>query len=198
MGYHTFDVARADQLEDLERFADCSLEELLGLMDPSPGDAVLDLGSGTGFYADALAPYVGRTVAADIQPEMCARHRAKNPPANVHPTVASAHDLPVRSGTLDAVVCTFTYHEVGPPALVEASRVLGPGGRLAIVDWTADGSGDRGPPTAERYALHEAEAAARDAGFELLRTEERRETLVLAGRATGAVRGQSQTVPDSG
>lgn len=191
MGYHTFPVERADQLDDPERFADCSLEELLALVDPSPGDVVLDLGSGTGFYADALAPYVGRLLAVDVQREMSARHRASGPSENVWPVAASAHDLPVPDGTLDAVVCTFTYHEVGPPALAEASRVLTPGGRVAVVDWTATGSGERGPPTAERYTRREAAAAARDAGFELLRAEERRETFVLAGRATGAVGGRS-------
>ena len=48
MGYHTFDVDRADALEDPDRFRYCSAEELIAALAVSPDAVVADLGSGTG------------------------------------------------------------------------------------------------------------------------------------------------------
>jgi ubiquinone/menaquinone biosynthesis C-methylase UbiE len=183
MGFHTFDSDRADKLEDPSRFAYCSVDELLALFGATDAQVVADVGSGTGFYTDEIAPYVAHVYAVDVQDEMHDLYREKGLPANVDPVTAEASDLPFDDGALDAIASTFTYHEfASDAALAELARVLGSGGRVGIADWSAEGRGESGPPTTERFAATDAERAFRDAGFTVTRSEERRETFVLSAR----------------
>lgn len=184
MGFHTFDPGRAERLEDVSRYAYLSAEELLALLDPAPDDRILDVGSGTGFYTNDVAPYVERVYALDLQPAMHALYREKGLPGNVEPMTAAASALPFRDGVLDSAFSTMTYHEFATPVAVgELARTLRPGGRHVVVDWTANGEGERGPPRDERYSLSEAIEHAEEAGFEIDRAEERRETFVLVALA---------------
>lgn len=68
MGFHTFDADQADRLEDAaSRYCYLSREELLDALAPSPTDTVADIGSGTGFYTDDVAPHVEYVYAVDAQ-----------------------------------------------------------------------------------------------------------------------------------
>lgn len=68
MGHHTFDAARADKLEQPERrYRFLSAEELLWALALSPAHTVADLGSGTGFYTDDVAPHAADVYAVDVQ-----------------------------------------------------------------------------------------------------------------------------------
>lgn len=183
MGYHTFDIDRAEELEAPDRFRHCSAEELLAALAPSPDDVVADLGSGTGFYTDIVAPQVRAVRAVDVQPAMHDRYREKGVPAGVELVTARVDDLPFPDDALDAALSTMTYHEFAEEAaLAELSRVVRPGGRVVTVDWTADGDGDAGPPTDERYRLGDAVSAFAAAGFRTVRAETRRETFVHVAR----------------
>jgi ubiquinone/menaquinone biosynthesis C-methylase UbiE len=180
MGFHTFDVEMADRLEDPTRFKYVSVDELLALFDPGPGDVVADLGSGTGFYTDEIAPYAGTVHAVDVQSAMHDRYRERGLPENVVPVTAEVGDLPFEDGALDAAVSTMTYHEFATEsALREIHRVLTAGGRLGIADWTAAGDGERGPPLDQRFDASDAKAALEAAGFTVERAADRRETFVL-------------------
>ncbi|WP_262176948.1 class I SAM-dependent methyltransferase [Haloarcula laminariae] len=180
MGFHTFDPARADQLDDPTRYAYLSVDELLALFDPAADDVVADLGSGTGFYTDDVAAAAGTVYAVDVQPEMHERYREKGLPDNVTPVTATVESLPV--GALDAVVSTMTFHEFATPDAMDAvADALAPGGRVALGDWTRTGAGDAGPPLEERYAAADAVELCEDAGITVHRAEDRRETFVLSG-----------------
>lgn len=180
MGFHTYDPARADELEDPSRYEYVSVDELLALFD---GNAVADLGSGTGFYTDDIAPYADRVYAVDVQPEMHARYGEKGVPDNVELVTAEAADLPFDDGALDGAVSTMTYHEFGSrAALAELARVCRPGALVGIADWSREGEGEEGPPTDERYALPDARAMFEAAGFAVEFGRERRETFVLSAR----------------
>jgi ubiquinone/menaquinone biosynthesis C-methylase UbiE len=178
MGHHTFDPEKADRLDDAERrYRYVSMEELVGALDPSPEDVVVDLGSGTGFYTDDVAGFAGTVYAVDVQEEMHDRYRQKGLPGNVEPVTAGVSGMPFGDGSVDAAYSTMTYHEfASPEALAEIRRVLSPDGRLVVADWSANGDGDRGPPTDERYDAEEAIGAVEDAGFEVERADERTET----------------------
>jgi ubiquinone/menaquinone biosynthesis C-methylase UbiE len=184
MGFHTYPVDRADALDDPARFRYVSAEELCSLLGPEPTDTVADLGSGTGFYTDVIAPHVARCYAVDVQGEMHDLYREKGLPANVEPVTANVEDLPFADGALDGAFSTMTYHEfASPAALAELHRVLAPGARLAIADWSAEGAGEDGPPLTERFSLLDATDALEEAGFAVNRADARYETFVL-----GAVR----------
>jgi ubiquinone/menaquinone biosynthesis C-methylase UbiE len=176
MGFHTYDPDRADRLEDAaSRYRYCSVEELLGAL--AGASDVVDLGSGTGFYTDDVAAHADRVHAVDVQPEMHDIYREKGVPANVDLVTAEAADLPLPDGAADAVVATMTYHEFySRAALAAVRRVLRPGGRLVLVDWSADGAGDAGPPTDERYGPDQVRDQITDAGLDLRRLDGRPET----------------------
>jgi ubiquinone/menaquinone biosynthesis C-methylase UbiE len=181
MGFHTFDSDQKERLEDPTRYQYLSVDELLELLVPTDDATILDLGSGTGFYTDAIAPYAGQVVGADLQPAMLREHRANGVPENVALVAAAADALPVPANTFDGVLSTMTYHEfVSDAALAELARVLVPGGRLAIADWTATGEGAAGPPRSERFTVEDAVRDLRAAGFEIVRSADRRETFVVA------------------
>jgi ubiquinone/menaquinone biosynthesis C-methylase UbiE len=183
VGFHTFDPDRAAALEDESRYRHCSRAELHALIGPHDGMVLADLGSGTGFYTDDIAPHVDRCYAVDVQDEMHDRYREKGVPATVDLVTASAADLPVPDDALDCAFSTMTYHEFADDAaLDELARVLRPGGRLVTVDWSAGGTGEAGPPTDERYDLADAVRHHLDHGFAVERAETRPETFVCVGR----------------
>jgi len=102
-------------------------------------EEVLDVATGTGHTAIALAPQARRVVGVDLTPEMVAiaREQARRRGmGNVTFTLADAEALPFPDGAFDVVTCRIAAHHF--PAVDrfcrEAARVLRPGGRLVVVD----------------------------------------------------------------
>ena len=183
MGFHTFDPAKAAKLDDESRYQFCSREELLGAFAAGGGtdDHLVDLGSGTGFYTTALAPFFGQVSAVDIQSEMHDHFRENGVPANVSLVESSTDSLPLDDGSVDAVLSTMTAHELPLAAtLAELQRVLGTDGRFVIVDWSAEGQGEAGPPRSERLSAADLRESLIETGFNVDRAEERGETLLIA------------------
>jgi SAM-dependent methyltransferase len=120
-------------------------EWLIGALGPQPGEAVLELGAGTGetgFETAAILGEHGRLISTDFSPEMgeVARRRATELGlANVEHRVIDAERIELDSGSVDGVLCQSTYMLVADPAaaLAETRRVLRPGGRLALAVWGA-------------------------------------------------------------
>ncbi|EMA27663.1 class I SAM-dependent methyltransferase [Haloarcula japonica] len=185
MGYHTFDAGRADKLEDAQqRYRSLSAEELRWALSPERDETVADLGSGTGFYTDDVAPAVEQVYAVDVQEAMHDYYRQKGVPDNVALVTSGIDDLPFDTGSLDGAFSTMTYHEFASgEALSEVARVLTPGGTFAIADWAASGSGRNGPPIDERFSAAEATDALRQHGFTIEFEAVRPETFLLVASA---------------
>lgn len=180
MGFHTFPVERADDLEDVTRFRYVSREELVGHLGAGPDATVADLGSGTGFYTDELAPYVGTVVGVDVQPSMGAYYRSKGLPGNVRLVTAAVEALPFPDDRLDGAVSTMTFHEfASEETLREVRRTLAPDARFVVADWSAEGDGERGPPLDERFTVDEAVTQCERAGFAVPFAQRRPETILL-------------------
>jgi ubiquinone/menaquinone biosynthesis C-methylase UbiE len=113
------------------------LTALVKALKPGPSDQVLDVATGTGFTAAAMAPLVKHVVGVDVTKEMLdeARKLAKGR-TNVEFRTGDALDLKFPDSTFDIVTArraTHHFHDV-PKFLREAVRVLKSGGRLGIVD----------------------------------------------------------------
>ncbi|MFB6151631.1 MAG: class I SAM-dependent methyltransferase [Haloarculaceae archaeon] len=184
MGFHTFDPDGAERLEDVSRFRFCSRDELVGALDPDPDGVVADVGSGTGFYTDELAPFAGTVYAVDVQAAMHEYHRSKGVPSNVSLVAADVADLPFADGELDGAVTTMTFHEFASAStLAELRRAVSPGGRLVVADWSAAATGERGPPLDERYDGATAASMLADAGFSVERVQSRPDTFFVVATA---------------
>lgn len=108
---------------------------LLGLIDESW--QVGDLGCGTGQLSEIIAPFAGRVVAVDDSAAMigAARRRLASFD-NVTVRSGELESLPIEDESLDVALLFLVLHYVVEPelAIVEAHRVLKPGGRLIVVD----------------------------------------------------------------
>ena len=139
-----FEGDRAKALEAIYLTPDvvAQRERVLAALDPQPGERVVDLGSGPGLLAAAIAERVGSDGAVhgiDVSPDMLAiaAKRARAPgAAEVRLSEQGVTALTFEDGAFDAAVCTqvYEYVEDMPGALAEAHRVLRPGGRLVILD----------------------------------------------------------------
>ena len=105
---------------------------------PAPTDLVLDVATGAGHTALALAPHVAEVVATDLTPEMLATASGfvSARAANVRFEPADAEALPFEDGSFDIVVSRIAPHHFPDPAafVAEAARVLRPGGRFVLDD----------------------------------------------------------------
>ena len=180
MGFHTYPIERADALEDPSRYRYCSREELIEMLAPTGDDLVADLGSGTGFYTDDVAPFVDAIYAVDVQSEMHDRYRQKGAPSNVEFVTTEVSSLPFDDDHLDGAFSTMTHHEyASDEAFAELARSIRSGGRLVTVDWSADGAGEDGPPVDERFSLEDAVAQLEAAGFTIEAARDRPETFAI-------------------
>jgi arsenite methyltransferase len=145
MSQLVFDDGLVNRLESLYHKRDilrrrASVREAVGAQ---PGERILDVGCGPGFYVAELLEQVGpqgSLVGVDPSPQMlgvaarrCAAHE------NVEFREAPATVLPVQDASFDAAlsVQVLEYVEDTKAALAEIHRALRPGGRVVIwdVDW---------------------------------------------------------------
>ena len=107
---------------------------------PRPGDRVLEVGPGTGYYALRVAEWIGpggTLDVLDLQQEMLdhvTRRAQESGIANIVPTRGDALALPYPDLTFDSAYLTVVLGEIPDKdgALRELRRVLKPGGRLVV------------------------------------------------------------------
>lgn len=130
---------RADAYRESPTHAgDQDLDLLLGWLDPRPGERALDVATGGGHVALALARSGADVDACDITPQMleaAGRLLAANDRTAAF-TVADAAHLPYADASFDIVTCRIAAHHF-PDAqafFAEVARVLKVGGRLGFQD----------------------------------------------------------------
>jgi len=113
-------------------------DRAIALLEPEPGEHVLELGCGPGRTAAQIARHGARVTCLDPSPAMIAAARRRNRAAidagTVRLLIGDAGSVPAPDASYQAALAVHTIYfwpDLGA-GLREAHRVLVPGGRLAI------------------------------------------------------------------
>ncbi len=134
---HAADWDSIRALHVAEADVETAMREALG---PGPFDLVVDLGTGTGRCLELFAPSCRRGLGIDLSKEMLtyARARLDRPEMrHIQLRLGDLFHLPIDDAAADAVVVHQVLHYLDDPvnAIVEAVRILKPGGKLLIADF---------------------------------------------------------------
>ncbi len=131
-------------------------QEVVALLEITPGMTVADIGAGTGYFLEHLATAVGsegRVLGLDVEPAMVAfmHERARQEGwTNVSPQQIPGSEPGLEQASVDRILIVNTWHHIG--SRTEYSKqlrsALRAGGTILVVDYTLD-SPD-GPPARHR------------------------------------------------
>lgn len=132
-------VARAyDRTNDIMSLGNAPLWRVATVkaIDPRPGERILDVAAGTGTSSAAIARKGAEVVALDFSAGMVEEGRRRQP--GIEFVVGDAEKLPFDDDSFDAVTISFGLRNVEHPkvALAEMYRVLKPGGRLVVCEFS--------------------------------------------------------------
>lgn len=169
---HVFNPEERAKLDSPERRAELPPEETLVKAGIRPGDIVLDVGCGTGYFAFPAARMVGpkgAVYALDISGVMLAELRSRAASTGIFTIhtqqVARAKpEIPAAPYTL--ALMADTLHEADDKAalLAAVAAALKPGARFAVIEWAKRETAG-GPPLMERLSEDEMQVLLKKAGF---------------------------------
>jgi len=152
-----------ERLRSPERVARLEVERVAGLcLESGNFKTVLDVGVGSGLFAEAFYRRGLKVAGVDINPHMLPAARQFVPQGDFQE--ASAEVLPFLNATFDLVFLGLILHESDDPlkALQEARRVARK--RVCILEWPYLQS-EFGPPLAHRLKSTDIADMAHQAGF---------------------------------
>src|SRR5262245_23935448 len=118
-------------------------ESLCEAVDVSAGEKVLDVAAGNGNASLAAARRFADVLSTDYVPELLEQgmRRAAADGLNLRTEVADAENLPYADAAFDVVLSTYgvMFAPNQPKAAAELLRVVKPGGRIGLANWTPDG-----------------------------------------------------------
>jgi ubiquinone/menaquinone biosynthesis C-methylase UbiE len=182
-----FTDPKADIKEFVKRFESetrdvfAKRREITRAVKLQPGNAVADIGAGTGVFSFLFADQVGpkgKVYAVDIGPVfikyIAEQAKQRGYERIVQPVLNTADSAGLEAGSVDVVFTCNTYHHFDYPAkmLESIHRVLRPGGRLIVIDFDLQKNSTEFVKQRARAPkeVYFKEIAA--AGFELIETKE--------------------------
>jgi ubiquinone/menaquinone biosynthesis C-methylase UbiE len=159
-------------LEDPARDGYQKPDEVLRALALRPGEAVADIGSGSGYFTVRLAGGVGtggRVYAVDVDPEMVRhlnRRLRDSGLDNVRSVLADLDDPLLPDASVDRFFICDTWHHIGDQAkyLGLMKKMLRPGGQVVMIDFKKEET-PMGPPLGMRIAREDLLRQMQAAGF---------------------------------
>lgn len=130
-----WDAIRSLHVADSE--VEAAMQQVLGT---APLGTLIDIGTGTGRMLELFGRQAQTALGIDRSSEMLRLARAKLAGVtNTDLRQADLYALPMADGAADVAIIHHVLHFAQQPgaAIVEAARVLGPGGRLLIADFAS-------------------------------------------------------------
>lgn len=114
-------VRRRDECITLERW-----------LDPQPGERILDIGSGDGWWDKRIAARGASVVGIDMNDKRLAMAEVRNADPHIEYRYMDAHQMDFPDASFDKVLsmCVLEHLRDDRAVLGEAARVLKPGGQL--------------------------------------------------------------------
>lgn len=169
---HTFDPSERNKLDSPERRAAMPPEETLVKAGIKPGDIILDIGCGMGYFAVPASRMVGpkgAVYALDISGVMLAELRSKTASTgifNIHTVQSSYGKLNIPEADYTLALLVNVLHEVDDKKtfLEQVAAALKPGAKLSVIEWRKMETPE-GPPLKERLSEDEMQVLLKKAGF---------------------------------
>ncbi len=159
-------------LEDPERDAYQKPQDVIKALDLHDGEAVADIGAGSGYFAFRFAHHVGdkgRVYAVDINPDMILymnRRIRDLKVKNVLTVLADPDDPLLEDSSVDCIFICDTWHHIGKQVqyLQKLKRMLKHGGRIVMIDFQKREL-PVGPPVSMKIAKEDLVTQMQSAGF---------------------------------
>ena len=173
MNDRLFNASMAERLDDPERLLWLPPAMVINALAVQPGDAIADIGAGTGYFSLPLAQatgQLGQVYAVDSQAEMLERLQRKLDTeyiSNIRAVLAEADSTDLPDASRNLVFMANVWHEIADrdAVLMEAKRILKSRGRIAVLDWRPDVEPKPGPPLHHRLSASDATNSIQSAGF---------------------------------
>jgi len=183
-GGHDHDATVHHRFDDVERWSKVfddpardawqKPEDLIRFLAVKPGQAVADLGAGTGYFTTRLARAVGpsgKVFGVDIEPTLVEHIReraAKERLPQIVAVLAAPDDPKLPEHGVDLILVCDTWHHIDDRTvyLGKLARVLRSGGRVAVVDYRP-GDQPVGPPPEHKLPPERVVEEFQQGGFGL-------------------------------
>lgn len=150
--------------------------EVIVALDMKPGEAIADIGAGSGYFSLRFARHVGaegRVYAVDVSKDMVAHLETQARAAelgNLRAVLAPPDDPLLPGASVDRVFFCDVWHHVDDQAgyLAKLKRALRPAGEVVMIDFHKRDL-PVGPPTAMKIAREDLIARMTANGFRLVR-----------------------------
>jgi ubiquinone/menaquinone biosynthesis C-methylase UbiE len=130
--------AVADRWDEMRRkfFGEGVRQAAIRAANIDSSSVVADVGTGTGFLAEAALAAGARVIGIDVSEGMLEQVRSRFPSDRFEARPGDVEALPLETNEIDAVLANMVLHHAENPsrAIREMVRVLKPGGKLVITD----------------------------------------------------------------